>query len=168
MVEVEEGSTFLITSEYLHAVDTISTPEHVEFTLLKKVSSAGGFFIVKNSTGVQNDLWSFREDGRVERRVFQWTQQNILDNELFYRSLISHHNKVVMDVHEFYVEDDADFPNRSPPNSFYLTIVPVDKSSPKLFPGSSLYVSLQNIALKINMLIIITHEFEKKTTKKKP
>lgn len=79
---MNEKETVLVTNLYLNSIDTYFLPENIHYVLLKEYSAEGGFYFINLDEEIKDDTWEKGPTGFLEKRVTEWTQQNIDNNEV--------------------------------------------------------------------------------------
>jgi len=81
---VNKGETVIVSSWVLNAADVDSDSLQVTFTLEEPYSDVGEFVLVKDDVSLLTDAdtYTLRSDGKYEKPVKEWTQQNIVDMEV--------------------------------------------------------------------------------------
>nr|CAB3247089.1 FRAS1-related extracellular matrix protein 2 [Phallusia mammillata] len=146
---VSKGETKVVSSWVLHAADVDSDSLLAKFVLQEPYSEIGVFMLVINDVpdGFEADAFSLRPDGRWEKPITEWTQQEIMDMQVYYRHVGPHSTGVVMDIHPFRVQDNGDPPNKSDRFNFVVKVLPVDDIQPNLYPGTTLQMNVEEFEL---------------------
>ena len=78
---VLEHDVVLVSNYVLDAVDSFSSSQEIQFTLMKEYSNEGEFLLIKiERPKADEKAWKLRRDGFYEKVVYSWSQANI-DNE---------------------------------------------------------------------------------------
>jgi hypothetical protein len=137
---VSKGETAVISSWFLNSADIDSESSDIWYYLEEPLSSEGEFILIVYEEP-EEEGWDMREDGRGEKRVLVWNQDNIDNMELYYRHNGPHSTSIVMDHNLFTVQDSSDPPNRSDVEDFIVKILPVDDIAPHQNEGTTLQFS---------------------------
>ncbi|XP_072552171.1 FRAS1-related extracellular matrix protein 2-like [Salminus brasiliensis] len=141
---VVKGELQPILPVALSATDVDSENGHLKFTLVPPYPSMGQVLLRQTQPPTDISSWRFSETDRVfERVTVEWYQSDILEGKLFYRHIGPSLTSTVTDQFTFRVQDDNESPNQSGEHIFYIKIHPIDDRPPELFPGSSLYLHVQ-------------------------
>ncbi|XP_037403103.1 FRAS1-related extracellular matrix protein 2a [Pygocentrus nattereri] len=132
----------------LSAVDIDSEDSTVKFTLEPPLSAIGEVLLRQSEAPEDPSSWKFStEDGMYEKAVVEWIQKDITDGKLFYRHKGPHITETATDQFLFKAQDDADPPNQSDENMFFIRILPIDDVPPVLFPGTTLQMTVHEYQL---------------------
>lgn len=132
-----------ISSLMLSAADIDSEDSTIKFTIEPPLSTIGEVLLRQSEAPEDPSSWKFNtEDGLYEKAVTEWIQKDITDGNLFYRHIGPHITETVTDQFIFKAQDDADPPNQSDKNTFFIRILPIDDIPPVLFPGTSLQMTV--------------------------
>ncbi|KAL7847343.1 hypothetical protein SRHO_G00223230 [Serrasalmus rhombeus] len=132
----------------LSAVDIDSEDSTVKFTLEPPLSTIGEVLLRQSEAPEDPSSWKFStEDGMYEKAVVEWIQKDITDGKLFYRHKGPHITETATDQFLFKAQDDADPPNQSDANMFFVRILPIDDVPPVLFPGTTLQMTVHEYQL---------------------
>ncbi|GAB6022620.1 hypothetical protein CHUAL_006715 [Chamberlinius hualienensis] len=85
-----------------------------------------------------------------EKSVFaarEWSQNDIMEGQLYYRHLGQHHTQVVMDAINFRLKDNCDPPNYSKEHQFLVKILPLDDIPPHPHPHSTFTMTVSESEL---------------------
>ncbi|KAI5099849.1 FRAS1-related extracellular matrix protein 2 precursor, partial [Silurus meridionalis] len=127
----------------LSAADIDSEDSTIKFTIDPPLSTIGDVLLRQSEAPEDPSSWKFNmEDGLYEKAVREWLQKDITDGKLFYRHTGPHITEAVTDQFIFKAQDDADPPNQSDENTFFIRILPIDDVPPELFPGTSLQITV--------------------------
>lgn len=127
----------------LSAADIDSEDSTIKFTIEPPLSTIGEVLLRQSEAPEDPSSWKFnKENGLCEKAVTEWLQKDITDGKLFYRHTGPHITETVTDQFIFKVQDDADPPNQSDENAFFIRILPIDDVPPALFPGTSLQMTV--------------------------
>ncbi|KAM9456047.1 FRAS1-related extracellular matrix protein 2a [Clarias gariepinus] len=127
----------------LSAADIDSEDSTIKFTIEPPHSTVGEVLLRQSEAPEDPSSWKFNmEDGLYEKVVTEWQQKDITDGKLFYRHTGPHITEPVSDQFIFKVQDDADPPNQSDENTFFIRILPIDDVPPVLFLGTSLQMTV--------------------------
>ncbi|KAK2823406.1 hypothetical protein Q7C36_020006 [Tachysurus vachellii] len=127
----------------LSAADIDSEDSTIKFTIEPPHSTIGEVLLRQSEAPKDPSSWKFNtEDGLYEKTVTEWLQKDITDGKLFYKHTGPHITETVTDQLIFKAQDDADPPNQSDENTFFIRILPIDDVPPVLFPGTSLQMTV--------------------------
>lgn len=127
----------------LSAADIDSEDSTIKFTIELPLPTIGEVLLRQSEAPEDPSSWKFNtEDGLYEKTVTEWIQKDIADGNLFYRHTGPHITEMVTDQFIFKAQDDADPPNQSVENTFFIRILPIDDVPPVLFPGTSLQMTV--------------------------
>ena len=155
---LDEGEVALIDQYVLSATDVDSEDNKIQYKVVHvpdsleerldrtnvPASHIGVFCLRTRDPPVEEDNWVSTEDGFYEKNVTQFSQRDIQERLLYYRHLGGEHfSETIM----FVMFDDASKPNVSPMQSFQVFIRKVDDLIPSLFPGCSLEMTANELAL---------------------
>ncbi|KAI4882429.1 hypothetical protein NFI96_008006 [Prochilodus magdalenae] len=137
-----------ISSLMLSAADIDSEDSTIEFTIEPPLSTIGEVLLRQSEAPEDPSSWKFNtEDGMYEKAVTEWVQKDITDGKLFYRHKGPHITETATDQFLFKAQDDADPPNQSGENVFFIRILPIDDVPPVLFPGTALQMTVHEYQL---------------------
>ncbi|XP_076351865.1 extracellular matrix protein 3-like [Tachypleus tridentatus] len=140
-VTITEGEEIEINPFVLSATDVDSDDFKIKYELQQPFSSEGEIF--KIQFDVPNDLQSWKfVDGKYERPITTWTQQDLLEGGITYRHSGDHKTEPVIDRIRFRVSDDNIPPNESNDKEFLIKIMPLDKIPPEPYPGTPLEMTV--------------------------
>ncbi|XP_059819449.1 FRAS1-related extracellular matrix protein 2-like [Hypanus sabinus] len=134
-----EQHAYQISPFVLSASDIDSEGSTIRFLLEPPYSPLGVLLLRQADRPEDTNGWRFVDDQQLyEKKVAQWTQQDILDGKLYYRYIGPHSIGTVMDTLTFRVQDDNDPPNQSGEHALIVKVQSLDDLPPELFPGTSL------------------------------
>ncbi|XP_072514172.1 FRAS1-related extracellular matrix protein 2a [Salminus brasiliensis] len=137
-----------ISALMLSAADIDSEDSTIRFTVEPPLSTIGEVLLRQSEAPENPSSWKFNtEDGVYEKAVMEWIQKDITDGKLFYRHKGPHITETVTDQFIFKAQDDADPPNQSEENMFFIRILPIDDVPPVLFPGTTLQMTVHEYQL---------------------
>ena len=116
-MQVGEGSTKSITKEMLLASDTDSVDDTIVFILLHPPQAGE---IVRKS-----------RNSNAATRINRFHQRDILRGDIYYRHFGGEH---FQDSFQFKLRDHSTPSNKSPPDTFYITVNPMNENPPELSP----------------------------------
>ncbi|XP_062869848.1 FRAS1-related extracellular matrix protein 2a [Trichomycterus rosablanca] len=132
----------------LSAADIDSEDSTIRFSIEPPVSTSGELLLRQSEAPEDPSSWKFiSKDGVYEKVVTEWFQKDITDGKLFYRHTGPHITQAVSDQFVFKVQDDADPPNQSDENLFFIRILAIDDVPPVLFPGAPLRMEVHEYQL---------------------
>ena len=84
MLETFERSEIGVSKLVLNSVDTHYMPKDIRYVLMKEYSTEGEFHLLRleNEDVNEWDGWELRPDGIYQKKVTEWSQQNIDDQEV--------------------------------------------------------------------------------------
>uniref|UniRef100_A0A8B9H3L6 FRAS1 related extracellular matrix 2a n=1 Tax=Astyanax mexicanus TaxID=7994 RepID=A0A8B9H3L6_ASTMX len=132
----------------LSAADIDSEDSTIKFSIEPPLSAIGEVLLRQSEAPEDPSSWKFNtEDGMYEKVVTEWIQKDITDGKLFYRHKGPHITETVTDQFNFKAQDDADPPNQSDEDMFFIRILPIDDVPPVLFPGTTLQMTVHEYQL---------------------
>nr|XP_020476103.1 FRAS1-related extracellular matrix protein 2 isoform X2 [Monopterus albus] len=137
-----------VTPLMLSAADIDSEDSTIKFTVVPPFSTIGTMLLRQSDAPEDPSSWKFNaEDEVYEKDVTKWLQKDITDGKLFYKHTGRHSTDAIMDQFVFTVQDDSDPPNESGESVFLIRVLPIDDVPPKLFPGTTLQMTVQEYKL---------------------
>uniref|UniRef100_A0A4W4G1W9 Calx-beta domain-containing protein n=1 Tax=Electrophorus electricus TaxID=8005 RepID=A0A4W4G1W9_ELEEL len=143
-----KNQTLPVSPLMLSAADIDSEDSIIKFSIEPPFSTIGEVLLRQSEAPEDPSSWKFNiEDGVYEKAVIEWLQKDIADGKLFYRHTGPHITEAVSDQFIFKAQDDADPPNQSDENIFFIRVLPIDDIPPVLFPGTALQMTVYEYKL---------------------
>ncbi|XP_076876248.1 FRAS1-related extracellular matrix protein 2a isoform X2 [Brachyhypopomus gauderio] len=143
-----KNQTLPVSPIMLSAADIDSEDSLIKFTIEPPFSTIGEVLLRQSEAPEDPSSWKFNvEDGVYEKAVTEWLQMDITEGKLFYRHTGPHIIKMESDQFIFKAQDDADPPNQSDENMFFIRVLPIDDIPPVLCPGTTLQMTVHEYQL---------------------
>ncbi|GFT76574.1 extracellular matrix protein 3 [Trichonephila clavipes] len=143
---ITRGEEVEITPFVLSATDIDSDDASIRFDLTESSSAYGKMLMRKAEIPEDPENWIY-DDGLYERLVTSWTQQDLIEGNIFYRHSGDRVPFPLTDRIRFRLSDDNIPPNESPEQEFLLRIMPLDNTPPEVYPNTPLQMTVEEFQL---------------------
>ncbi|XP_042907734.2 extracellular matrix protein 3 [Parasteatoda tepidariorum] len=145
-LSITRGEEIEITPFVLSATDIDSDDSSIRYDLVDPFPVNGQILLKQAEIPDDPENWVY-EDGIYEKPVSFWTQQDLIEGNIFYRHSGNYIPSPVVERLRFKLSDDNIPPNESNVQEFVIRIMPLDNTPPELYPGTPLQMTVQEFQL---------------------
>ncbi|XP_054706772.1 FRAS1-related extracellular matrix protein 2-like [Uloborus diversus] len=143
---ITRGEEIEITPFVLSATDIDSDDSSIRFILSQPPPSEGKMLMKRSDIPEDPENWMY-DDGFYEKDISSWTQQDLIEGNIFYRHSGNHIPNPVIERLRFTLSDDNIPPNESQVQEFVIRIMPLDNIPPELHPDSPLQMTVEEFQI---------------------